>query len=170
MALIVQTDSATVVADADSYLSVADADTYHTEHGNPSTWSEATTAVKESALRYATRSLDDTYEWIGYVSTTDTTNRLLWPRDSAVDDLGRDWSDGVPRPVRDATAELALGHLTAALNTVRRRQDVLKRLKVPGAELEWERFAPTRAVYDYVEDLLRWLGTPRGRVIRLERA
>lgn len=107
MALVVE--DGTGLASADSYLSVAGADSYHASHGNPSAWSSASTAAKESALQLATQFLDLTYggQWLG-VRIIETMS-LDWPRYGVTD---RDGfvidSDAVPVQIEHATAYLAL--------------------------------------------------------------
>lgn len=110
MSLIVE--DGTGKTDAESYISVADADTYHSNHGNPATWSGASTGTKETALREATDYVDRFYGavWVGTRKTT--TQRLYWPRyDAWVDDVLLD-STILPRPLKEAVAELALRHIS----------------------------------------------------------
>lgn len=111
MALVVEDGTGRV--DAESYLSVAEADAYHTNHGN-STWSGAA-AVKEAALRRATRYLDGHYRarWKGFKRLR--TQALEWPRYEVYDLSGYDIdSDSVPQAVKNALAEAALRELTDA--------------------------------------------------------
>lgn len=159
MALAVQSD-ATVVADADSYISVDDADTYWTNHGSPSAWTGATTATKESALRFATKWIDQRYRWIGIISTT-ALNRLKWPRSHAVDRDGREWA-GVPQSVKDAVCEVALAHISTAVNEVRDRGGAVKREKVDVIEVEYQEGASAGRTWPYVDSLLSELyrGSP----------
>lgn len=111
MALVVE--DGTGLSTAESYISVADADTYFTNHGSPSDWTSAATAEKESALRYATSFLDDSYSW--YSSIINTDQALGWPRVDYWDSEGRIIS-GVPQKIKDATCEMALEHLKNSLN------------------------------------------------------
>jgi hypothetical protein len=104
MALVVE--DGTGKSDAESYLSVADADAYHTAHGNTG-WT-GDDAVKEVALRLATRWLNATYQarWIG--DRFSSGQALSWPREDAeVDGYVLDAAD-LPQQLLDATAELAL--------------------------------------------------------------
>ena len=61
---------------AESYVSVADADAYHTKFGNTD-WT-GTTAVKEVALRIATRYMDANYTFCGVKQYL--AQALQWPR------------------------------------------------------------------------------------------
>lgn len=113
MALVVEDGSGK--PDAESYLSEAAADAYHTDHGDPSSWSTASSADKETALRIATQYLDAWYgdTWLG--TRTNRAQRLDWPR---VDVEDRDGfvldSDGLPRMLEEATAVAALIHIDEA--------------------------------------------------------
>ena len=95
--------------DANSYLSVADADSYIADHGDSATWTAASDASKEAALRLATQYLDIRFggKWLGVRSDSDQS--LAWPRNGVDDYDGYvvDW-DAVPAAIEDATAELAL--------------------------------------------------------------
>lgn len=103
------TEDGTGLSDANSYLSVADADAYIADHGNSATWSAATDASKQEALRLATQYLDIRYatKWLG--SRGDSEQSLAWPRYGIEDYDGFvvDW-DELPSAIEDATAELAL--------------------------------------------------------------
>jgi len=111
MALVVE--DGTGKTDAESYVSVADTDAYWTAHGAPTSWSGASTAEKEEALRMATQYLDLVYHlsWIG--RRISNTQALDWPRYGVTTP---DWyiveSDTIPSRLEDATSELALRHLT----------------------------------------------------------
>ena len=104
-----QVEDGTGLADANSYLSVTDADSYIEDHGDSATWSAATDASKQEALRLATQYLDIRYatKWIG--ARGDEDQSLAWPRASAEDYDGYAIDDeSVPSLIEDATAELAL--------------------------------------------------------------
>lgn len=92
----------------DSYASVAEADLYHTERGAPDAWMAATLAQKEEALRYATRYIDTSFEFSGYLQDYDQA--LKFPRYSMYDKDGRLY-EGTPIEVKEATFELARSHL-----------------------------------------------------------
>lgn len=92
-----------------AYDTVANADLYHASHGNPSAWSGASTAAKETALRMATEWLDQTFGpiWVGIRADIDQARD--WPR------IGSDMRDDVPldettvpQTVKDACAYMAL--------------------------------------------------------------
>lgn len=122
MALTVE--DGTGLTTADSYVSVADADAYWSAYGDPSAWTSATTAAKETALRKATAYLDEWYglRWRGI--RAEEYQRLDWPRIHGYDPDQRliPWAE-VPPAVKDATSYLAL----EALST-----DLLPDLSTPG--------------------------------------
>jgi hypothetical protein len=90
-------------ADANSYLSVADADALAADDLGPEAeaWLAATAAVKEAALKRATREVD-AYLREGY---PETTAPLLFPRGVDVDD---DDEPFIPRSVVLATYQQAI--------------------------------------------------------------
>ena len=111
MAFVVE--DGTGLANANSYMAVADADTYHTDHSASTTWSGASTANKEKALRLATQYLDAKYEmrWVG--TRHSLAQALEWPRSYVV--LYDTYSIStltIPQNLKDACAELALKQLT----------------------------------------------------------
>lgn len=114
MALVAE--DGTGLNNATSYISLADAETYWTDYGSPAEWDAATDAEKSAALMYATRWLDDNFQWYSLIYTT--TQALGWPRWSFFDSENREIASGtVPQRIKDATCELALAHLKDNLNS-----------------------------------------------------
>lgn len=111
--MALEIEDGTGKSNAESYLSETDADTYHTNHGDSSDWSGATTAEKEEALRMGTQYLDLVYmtRWKGQRANDDQA--LAWPRYYVYDqdDIAID-SDEIPQKLKDACAEAALRHIT----------------------------------------------------------
>lgn len=147
----------TVTVGTNVYISVAGADTYWSERNN-STWSAATTAAKEKALREATQYIDGAYMFIGEL--TSLTQSLAWPRSGAVITSGnfrdKDFdSDEIPQKIEEACAELALEALSANLRPAEDRN--VKREKVDVIEVEYLDFAPTYKTYAFVSMLLKGL-------------
>ncbi|MAK71780.1 MAG: hypothetical protein CMF19_07020 [Idiomarinaceae bacterium] len=100
-------------SDANSYVSVANADTYFDNYGAPATWTGASTANKEKALRIATAYVSERYgnRWRGVIDSD--TQALDWPRSGVVDaatGLYYD-NDEMPTKLLNATAEVALRQL-----------------------------------------------------------
>jgi hypothetical protein len=107
MSFIVETGAG--LSTANSYLSVADANTYHTDHSGSTSWSGASQADKEKALRLATQYIDARYDgrWKGSRSNEDQA--LAWPRANVVDSDGYILdSDDLPARLEHAVGELAL--------------------------------------------------------------
>ena len=107
MSLIVEDD--TGLSTAEAYISVADSETYMTNvYGASETlWTAATDAVKEQALRRATRYLDTQYDFVGTRLTIDQA--LEWPRSNAIEQTSNFLIiDGVHQRIKDASVELAL--------------------------------------------------------------
>lgn len=104
MPLILIPEDGTGVPNANTYATRAQADEYHEGRLHGSTWTAATPESKDQALVSATRYLD-TLTWEGERISIDQA--LAWPRTGAVWD-GHEVPDTMlPRPVRDATIELA---------------------------------------------------------------
>jgi len=95
-------------ASANSYTTVAFADQYHLDRpAVGTTWSTATADQKTAALLWATKLLEQYFEWYGFV--TDSTQALLWPRTGLIS-LNRETSlddSTVPTQIQWATAEFA---------------------------------------------------------------
>jgi len=95
---------------ANSYVTQAEATTYFTLRLNMAEWTAAVTAsTADPALVMATNRLEaEDYE--GFKTTI--AQRLKWPRADLVDDNGDAYDvDVIPRPVKEATFELALALL-----------------------------------------------------------
>jgi hypothetical protein len=171
MALVVE--DGTGLSNADSYLSEADADTYHTDHGNPTKWSNATTAQKEEALRLATQYLDATYNgrWRGRRNLIDQA--LDWPR---LDVYDRDGfllpSDELPAALEHATAEMALRYRELGSSLIPdlsepgdiRRERV--RVGTIEEDIEYIGGKSQMVTYRIVDGLLRDLITAGTRIVR----
>ena len=151
----------------DSYLSVADADTYWSDRNN-STWSAASEAEKEAALREATQYLDANYTWTGVLSVSDQV--LDWPRFGAYDDEGRELSD-IPTKVGQSCAELALAALSSRLVPVGSASgQETKKEKVGDIEVEYYEGSSTVGTYDFVDMLLSSFIEYDGTTIQLVRS
>lgn len=101
-------------SDANSYVSIADADSYFDNGTAPSTWTDATEADKQKALRIATSYVSERYSirWRGVIQSD--TQSLDWPRNGVVDaatGLVYD-NDEMPKKLLNATAEVALRYLS----------------------------------------------------------
>jgi hypothetical protein len=159
MALIVE--DGTVVAGADSYLSLADANTYHSSHGSPTAWASATNEAKEAALRYATMWIDGKFTWQG--SITSESQVLDFPRSNVWDEQGRALgTNTIPQRLKDATAEMALAHVGAALNASLARGGQVRREQVGPIAIEYLEGANPETDYPYVKRLLSGYTSSQG--------
>lgn len=167
MALTVETGA--VIANADSYISVTDADAYFTKHGSPSDWTGLSSANKESALRYATTSLDSMFEWTGEI--VNNTQALAWPRDGATDDDERYYEfDTIPAQIKNAECELALFHVNNALNASYERGGDIKKEQVGPIVTEYFDGAPAEATFPVLIRIIRGLGTLKGPSASIDRS
>lgn len=94
------------LTNSNSYCSVDEADVYHENRLQVSSWSAATETIKETALVWATRLIDEGVAWKGY-RTTDA-QALMWPRTLVYDREGYTFDSYViPSWLKNATAEYA---------------------------------------------------------------
>lgn len=100
-------------ASANAYVSIAVADQYHLDRpAAGTTWADATTDQKTTAILWATKLLDALWEWSGNV--VNSTQALLWPR------VGMYYRSGytvpstvIPTELQHACAEFARQLLVA---------------------------------------------------------
>lgn len=98
---------------ANAYCTEAYATTYLTQKRLPNyapEWLVADVPTREAAIIWATRVLDECFNWNGWKRTL--TQSLRWPRSGVTtpDFFWYDY-DTVPDPIREGTAELALSLL-----------------------------------------------------------
>lgn len=93
-------------ASANAYVDLAGANSLLETRGFATEWTDADDEKRKAALVWATRILER-LEWDGGIAST--TQALRWPRFGAYDEDGREFaSNAIPKPLKDATAELAL--------------------------------------------------------------
>lgn len=119
MALTLNKEDGTGMADANSYADVPDGDMYHDAHLYASAWTAASEQRKEAALMMATRLIDSQFQFNG--TRTSASQALQWPRAECRDpDRGLLTLsallpvlssfvpyDSVPKAVVEATCEMA---------------------------------------------------------------
>lgn len=165
MALTVETGSG--LAAADSYITATAADSYFTGRDAPTAWSGLSTALKESALKYATEWLDGHYAWEGEVKSVESPAQALgWPRTNAYDDESRVIElDAVPERIERACCEVALAHVDTALNTIQARGGAVQSEQVGSLALTYFNFAEVEPTMPHVRRLLRGYGQPMSSAI-----
>jgi hypothetical protein len=109
MEVAVATLNATVGSPAaNSYLTRAEAlEILTTRRLHSSAWMSVTPTQQDAALMWATRLIDQGFDWTGAVRTLEQS--LRWPR-AGMRDLDYRWVpyDTVPERLKDAVADLAL--------------------------------------------------------------
>jgi hypothetical protein len=135
---------------ANSYATVAEADAYHLTRLHNAQWSSATNDVKEAALIWAARLLDQE-TWKGYRSTE--LQAMRWPRYDVVDADGYTLN-GVPRILKDSQSELAF-LLLQSDRTADSGTEGFSRIKVDVLELEIDKFDRVQKVSPAVASMLR---------------
>ena len=162
MALIVGTDA---------YVSLTESNTYWSNRNN-TTWSSASDANKEKAIREATQYLDGAYEYVGEL--TDLEQSLAWPRSFSYIQSGNFKNaifatDVIPQKIKDACCELALDALSARLMPSQDRAGLIKKQKVDVIEVEYMDYAPSQKTFDFVSLLLKGLTVGGKNNIKLGR-
>lgn len=160
----------TVTVGTDVYISVANADTYWSNKNN-STWSAASTANKEKALREATQFIDGAFSFIG---TQNPDNVLAFPRYDVYITTGNFAgisydSTTIPPQVEDACCELALEALSARIMAVESRGGLVKREKVDVVEVEYMDWAPSGKTYGFAAMILKPLTIGSKTIRKLSR-
>lgn len=146
-----------LVVGTDAYVDLIYADAYWADRNND-TWSSATNANKEKAIREATQYLDGQYSFIGTITTIDQP--LAWPRNAATILSGnfkfrQIQNNEIPTQVKQAACELALDALSARLEPV--TDDVISKVKVDVIEVEYSEYAPSKKAYTFVSKILNGL-------------
>jgi hypothetical protein len=150
MALV--TEDGTGKSDAESYISVSDADARRTALGPDATWTAATEAEKESALRVATEFIEGSFRqrWKG--TKLLRAQALSWPRYGAESDGWYIDSTVVPDEVANACADLALKSLSDTLAPDLTRGII--REKVGPLETEYDTASPQSTRYRAIDMML----------------
>lgn len=163
MALTLVKEDGSGLVNANSYADKDDGDAYHEARLNATAWTGASDANKEIALCMATSLIDRYFDFGGY--KTSESQALQWPRELVPNPdiyevgIGQYWpSDEVPKPVQDATCELAR-LLLGSDRTAAPQGEGIKRFKVEGAvEIEFDKFDRADTVPTEVQMLLSKVG------------
>ncbi|WP_020184542.1 DnaT-like ssDNA-binding protein [Methylopila sp. 73B] len=161
MALLVGTDTYATLAEADAYLSSR----------GVSAWDGAYPPAKEAALIEATAFLDAAFAWAGKIE--DTAQALSWPRICVKDREGRTLS-GIPVAVKNAAIELAALAVGGRLSAMALQDNggAIKSEEIGDVRVQYDTATIRPANFDYVEMLLRGLGTLRSKTnatVKLQR-
>jgi hypothetical protein len=147
-------------ASADSYTTVSESDTYHTNHLYSTSWSSASTANKEIALKMATRILDEKVDWSGLKATD--AQALAWGRTGVTDDGYTVSSTTIPNPIKNAVAEFAR-HLLAGDSTGDAQGKGLESLEVGSIKLNFDKTDTAGVLPSIVQEMLRGWGDIHAR-------
>lgn len=150
MALTVETG--TGIASAEAYVSVADADTYfgnRTHLAAYTTWTAATTAVKEGCLREAADYLDAVWGDFYKGDRAGRVQGLLWPRTEAFDSAGYNLP-ALPQELINANCELAGRAAVTPLAPDLAFGNAFKQIKAGSVQLTLRDGAPGQTTYGVV--------------------
>lgn len=135
MALIVE--DGTGLSTADSYASVSFADDFHLSRDNQ-VWGTLSQSRKESLMRQATDYITYIFGNIFIGQKAYVGQSLVWPRYRAIPFNGVYLlSLGVPKAIKEATAELALAAQSGPL-TPNQESRSKKRVKVGPIDIEYD--------------------------------
>jgi hypothetical protein len=146
-----------LVVGTDSYVTLSESNTYWSNRNN-STWSSASDANKEKAIREATQYIDGAYTFIGVM--TSSSQALAFPRSGVYitegNFRGRSIAgDVIPDQIKSATCELALEALGERLDPT--NNDSIAKVKVDVIEVDYADFAPSKKTFSFVSKLLSGL-------------
>jgi hypothetical protein len=151
---------------SNSYATVAEGDLYHEARLHSEAWLEATLETKTTALVWATRQLDNWYEWEGVKATQ--TQALRWPRIGAYDHDGYPIaSDVLPIDLRDATSELARLLIEGDRGEESDSRGVTS-VSVGPVSVDFDKWDRSSTVPDSVSSMLVYLGSLRGGRLTIE--
>lgn len=153
-------EDGTGLSAANSYVSVADADDYFTPDLNFATaWAALTTQQKQHSLAWASRLLDQKTDWRGV--RVDEDSGLRWPRSYVQDRDDQLVADNVvPRPVKDATCELAK-YLQENDLTTGADVDNIRKVVVDVIEIEFQEGTSQTGIPTILNAILTGLGSFR---------
>ncbi len=157
MAITLTAETGAGVADANTYATRAQADQYHEGRLHTAAWTSAAPAVKDQALVMATRFLDANVAWQGSRNKIDQS--LAWPRRGVTWDGHPVPDDMMPRPVVDATCELARLLLENDLQADQ-ENDNIKSINLGNSalQIEFKDTSKTRRIPLAIGELLQGLG------------
>lgn len=118
---------------ANSYVTLAEAEAYMVGRLAVTNWDAATDDEKNRSLKMATDELEK-YEYKGIRTTQ--AQRLQWPRYDVLDRDG--WAydqDTVPRPIKEATYELALALTDGTYEIVPNQLAQFERVRVGSLDI-----------------------------------
>lgn len=95
-----------LVVNTDTYTSVADADMYFSNRLYSTAWAALSPSNKEASLRIAAKHLDLMYMWLG--EPTSSSQPMAWPRNGLYTRNGAEiLNTTVPEDIKNAQCELA---------------------------------------------------------------
>lgn len=143
-------------AASNSYTTRAQGDSYHEARLFVTDWTGAADIDKDAALVWATRLLDNHFDWQGGKFTL--TQALRWPRFGALDRDGEliDSAE-LPTSLIEAVSELAR-LLILGDRSIESGTEGLSKLKVDVIELTFDKLDRTKTIPDEVYQMISHLG------------
>lgn len=147
---------------ANSYVTLADAESRIEERLHVSDWEGAIDATKNAALVWATRILDEQFNWAGYKTTA--AQNLRWPRigiyneeDESVDE------DTIPTFLARATIELALYLIGEDRTNTETGLEGFDSIQVESIRLQTNKVSGKTRIPDAVIQIIKHYGVPYTR-------
>lgn len=145
---------------ANSYATLTEAAAFmETNQHKFTTWTEYEDDVKKAALMWATRILDEQYEWIGEKRTKEQA--LRWPRSGVADRDGYDVSyETIPTFLKNATIELASQlAVSDRFATIDEAAGGIKSVTAGAVSVEFDRLDRINVVPDSVNNMIAFYTT-----------
>lgn len=149
-------------SNANSYCTVAEATAYFESRLYRTTWEEAEVADQTVSLIWATRILDELYDWLGEKASE--TQALRWPRYEAEDRDGFILDSAtIPTFLKNATAELAGAMLAKDRYATRdEAQGGLSSVSAGSVSVSFDRFDRIELLPETVQQILAGYHTGSG--------
>ncbi len=151
---------------ANTYATLAEANAYHTARLHNEEWTAAavTDDTKNAALLWATRTLDDMFQWVGRKQSKEQA--LDWPRYGVYDDENY-YVDQltIPKRLKEAQSELAF-LLIKQDRTSAQDGGGLKSLTVDVISLEFDSMDRLKAIPPNIAEMLSAFGASKSSDLR----
>jgi len=146
---------------ANTYITLAEAESYFEARLHSSTWDDSANITKNEALVWATRLLDNYFNWVGLKVTSDQA--LQWPRQSVIDERG-DLLDSttIPNFLKNATAEFSMW-LIASDRTADPSSKGVKRIKVDTIDITLDKIDRSKVIPDIVYQMVSFYASKKGK-------
>lgn len=138
----------TLIVGTNTYISLEDANNYFDLQYNTPLWASKTDDEKAKLLINATSRID-LENFAG--TPTSNTQELKFPRSDLPLVDGIDYSDVIPKQIKNATCLLAYHLLTTDMNTIGKQNETIKGVKVGSIAVDFDTDDSSKNTSDYNE-------------------